>query len=615
MAATIPNTSIDHRSLSKDDPSYQEKLDLALFQVVSAGQEGSVAEIVSLGANPTSIQRKGRLATTHALLLAVQNELADGSSSGVIESLCKASKVRQVEILASRAPLSMRFSFLTQLLNEQIDVNAADNQGNTALHVAAQRSQLITVERLLSIGANALSKNLQENTPIHQSVSRPSSSSESERERARKTVETLIAKVEDTLVQNGLPCNKQGDSILIKAVHQGNLEGAQVIVEFVKRMVKEGRIGLERALELLNKRNQKGFGPVHEASIWAKIELLNYLVSDCKIGESMVFDVNSTDALGNTALHLAGDRRQTGIPTNTTDHVSFLLDHNIPVNAKNQAGETCIHIPHISREFLDLVLSRGGDVTIENANGETALIAQLRGGRAHNVESILAHIIEKKIDMNQFKEKIIASRDQFGNTMAHLLAQIDSEISSISPPELFQVTNKDGEKPIQVAIEEKSLHVLTTLVEFASEAEKEEIRRSRDSQGNSLLHQAVQMDYVAGVTALLDHVKFDINVPNTEMDQFSDGGLPIHLAAFSGSLKSLDLLLSRGASIDSQDNPTKDTPLHLAVRFNRFECAQALINAGASQALQNMEGLTAPDEVKSLRGIDENIRKLFSEEE
>ena len=92
--STAPAASIDFRSLSKDDPLYQEKIDTALFQAVNAAVEQDVVELVALGANPTATQKKGRLNTTHALLVAVQSELSDGASSVLIPALCKASKVR-----------------------------------------------------------------------------------------------------------------------------------------------------------------------------------------------------------------------------------------------------------------------------------------------------------------------------------------------------------------------------------------------------------------------------------------------------------------------------------------------------------------------------------------
>lgn len=488
-------------------------------------------------------------------------------------------------------------------------MNVGDAQGNTALHVAAQRSLPVAVEALLSAGASPSVKNLQENTPLHQVVSRPVSSSEAEGERSRKTINLLLRPE----LMKDFPLNKQGDSILVKAVHQGNTDGAQVILDWLLQQFKEGTVTAEQVQSLATTKNQKGFNPLHEAAIWAKPDLLSLLLG-AKCGDLTLFDINAVDAQGNTALILCGDRRLTGIPGTALDHVQLLLRHGIPINAQNHAGDSAIHIPHISVEFLTLLLDHGADVTLTNTKNETPLLAQLTGGRAHNVDRILQHMLAKSISIESAKEKIVAARDQHGNTLAHLLAKIDSSKIGVVPPELFSVLNSDNESPLQVAIEEKALTVLTTLVKTASVSELDAVKSVRDSQGNSLLHSAVEMDYLDGVIALLDHVKMDVNTPNADMDEFSDGGLPIHLAAMRGSMTVLPVLLSHGAQVDSQANPAQDTPLHLAIRFNHYEAAQALLEKGASKTLKNRDGNAAPEEVLTLKGIDDRFRELFAEE-
>jgi len=495
-----------------------------------------------------------------------------------------------------------------------MDINASDNQGNTALHVAAQRSMLSFVEALLAAGADPNVKNSQENTPLHQVVSRPQSISDADRDLVRKTLLKLLDACGGAYLLSGLPVNKQHDSILVKAVHQGNFDGAVTIIDHLRAMVTSGKATAAEVKALLNCRNNRGLTPLHEACIWGKTDILQYLMH-CKSGDLALFDVNDVDKEGNTALHLAGDRRLTGIATGSLDHVQLLLNTGtFPVNAQNDAGDTPLHIPHLSVEFLDLLLAHGANVTLENKAGDIPLIVQIRSGRAHVVERLLQHMASKQIDLAPFKQALLSTKDSNGNTVAHLLASIDSDMFEALPHELYTMANKEGEKPIHTAIEEKALKVLTALLKSGttSEEDLEAIRQWRDSYGNSLLHQAVQTDYVAAVLALLDNAHFDVNVENLEMDDFTDGGAPVHVAALAGASDSLKLLLQRGASINSQQNPARDTPLHLAIRFNKFEAVQTLLEQGAVKDIPNREGQTAMQEMRALRGLDDRIRALLN---
>jgi hypothetical protein len=580
----------DFASLSLDDPKRQEALDIALFKAVNAADSAKISELLQLGANPTSIQSKGRVGTTHALLIAVQNITGDGATDKLVGELLSANN---------------------------INVNAADNQGNTALHVAAQRSQAPIVALFLAKGANALAKNLQENTPLHQAVSRPTSTSETERNSAQKTVQMLLTAIGSETLASGLPINKQQDSVLVKAVHQGNVDGAAAIIDYMCNLTATGDISSGETLKLLlNRKNNRGLTPLHEAFIWAKSDIIQLLVTK-KYNDLTLFDVNEIDKDGNTVLHMAGDRRWAGIaPGSSLDHIATLLESgNFNVNAQNSSGDTVLHIPHISVEFADLVLKHGGDVTIRNKAGELPFEAQIRGSRAYVVDRLLQHAVESKMDMSQFESSLSGAFDKAGLNAAHLLASIDSEHFGLLPVALYSAKTQEGQLPIHIAMEEKAIKALAVMAKSASENELATIRESRDAYGNSLLHQMVQVDYLEGAQALIDIARCDVNAPNEEMDDFTDGGLPIHLAALSGSTACLSLLLARGAIIDSQLNPTQDTPLHLAVRFNKFEAAQILIDHGASKDLKNREGLTAVDEIRSLKGLDGRFRPLLVPEQ
>lgn len=440
---------------------------------------------------------------------------------------------------------------------------------------------------------------------------------------ARKVVEKLLAAVGEEVLSAGLPANKQLDSVLVKAVHQGNMEGTKAIIEYMAALLDKGTIKTFDELKaILGRPNNRGLGPLHEACVWANVDMITYLL-DLQVPiegdkdenkKKHLFDICDVDAQGNTVIHLAGDRRLAGISTGTLEHVRLLLAReNCPINVQNKAGDTALHIPHISVEFLDLLLENKADVTLRNNAGSSALAVQIAGGRSHVVEQLLRHMFTTlKLNLKDYEKELLESRAPKGYTVAHMLAEINSDLFSLLPSSLHSVPASETEEtPLEIAISEKSLTVLHELMNTATAEDFQKIRDFRDSQGNSLLHHAANMNDILVINSLLDKAKMNVNTPNEEMDEFTDGGLPIHLAAQSGCLEALNLLIERKSDIDSQLNPSQDTPLHLAVRFNHYEAVKSLVDAGASRSINNRDGVSPMLEIRSLRGHDERIRQII----
>lgn len=72
------------------------------------------------------------------------------------------------------------------------------------------------------------------------------------------------------------------------------------------------------------------------------------------------------------------------------------------------------------------------------------------------------------------------------------------------------------------------------------------------------------------------------------------GWTPLHYAATSGHVATIELLLEHHAFVDAE-SPNKTTPLMMAARFNRSNAARVLLQAGADPTLMNEAGKTARD--------------------
>lgn len=92
MSAAAPHAASSAPETNFTDA--QSKMDAALFEAVNIADSAKVIELIKVGANPTSQQKKGRTGTTHALLVAVQNVVGDGSSDTLVPALLSGQNVR-----------------------------------------------------------------------------------------------------------------------------------------------------------------------------------------------------------------------------------------------------------------------------------------------------------------------------------------------------------------------------------------------------------------------------------------------------------------------------------------------------------------------------------------
>jgi ankyrin repeat protein len=90
-----------------------------------------------------------------------------------------------------------------------------------------------------------------------------------------------------------------------------------------------------------------------------------------------------------------------------------------------------------------------------------------------------------------------------------------------------------------------------------------------------------------------------------DMEKERFGAKPLHVAASAGKKDSVELLVSRGADVDSHGG-NDYTALHIAVLQDDLEIVQLLIAEGASVNVTDRDGRTPLDYAES-----EEIRELL----
>jgi ankyrin repeat protein len=103
------------------------------------------------------------------------------------------------------------------------------------------------------------------------------------------------------------------------------------------------------------------------------------------------------------------------------------------------------------------------------------------------------------------------------------------------------------------------------------------------------LYKAVQMDDVVTVKNMLSE-GVDVNAKTT------DGTYAINMASIRGNTEIIELLLTKGADINVQNDSQGDSPLHCVVKFQGAPTsAQLLVAAGADTTLVDHQDKTALD--------------------
>lgn len=101
------------------------------------------------------------------------------------------------------------------------------------------------------------------------------------------------------------------------------------------------------------------------------------------------------------------------------------------------------------------------------------------------------------------------------------------------------------------------------------------------------IHSASQRGDIASIIHLLDTHQATVN------DKDQDGCSPLHWAAINAHSPTCNLLLDRGAEIDSKGGELVATPLHWAARSGHLYVIINLLNRGADPTLIDSQGFNA----------------------
>ncbi|MDR2601546.1 MAG: ankyrin repeat domain-containing protein [Spirochaetaceae bacterium] len=445
------------------------------------------------------------------------------------------------------------------LLERRADVNIKNTVGTTPLHEAAVIGDVETMRQLINAGADVNGQDGQGNTPMHLAI--PPSAHQ-------QALELLLSSKANPNLRDG-----RGDSPLhvvislrreipvIEILLRG---GADVSVHNI-----EGKTPLYTAVEekavelipLLLNYNSDIFAAANNGSTPFERALAdNNLTLDALITERTVLRADNS---GNTPLLVTV--RLNG----NVDTVRKILDKNALVNARNHEGDTALHLAVRQNAAAtgELLLSRGADVFLQNAKGESPLY--------------LTFYSQGGYRQWMFNPIVLSARDGTGSTILHYVTHwgLDAAISEIvARGANIEAQNVTGETPLFIAVKADSASTVRAIISAGASL------AGRDTLGNSALHAAVRWNAQTAAAVLIT-AAIDINAYNLY------GVTPLHEAVRLGMFNIETMLLQAGANTELRD-ADGNTALMQAVILGNHRSASNLIQAGADINTRSNEGKT-----------------------
>lgn len=303
-------------------------------------------------------------------------------------------------------------AFITYLLDNGIDPNSINSEGDTPLHIAAKLGYLDITQLLISRNANFYIQNKDGNTPLHMAVEY----------NQEEIIDEFLSHNIDQRVKN-----RRKQTALLKAV-QKNYESIAV-----KLVNKGGEI---------NTTDTWKNTPLHYTSLTGNENLAQHLIDvytnrqpENKKSSKKIEFVNKTDDNGETALHVSARK---GISTMTMTLINNGANTNIP----NYNFFTPLHISAEKGDLatVKLLLDNNAVTTIKDIQGYTPLRRAVINGK----ENVLDELINRGVTD-------VESEDKQGNTTLHdaYTKGLDTIVEKlINAGANQEKKNKRGKKPI-----------------------------------------------------------------------------------------------------------------------------------------------------------------------
>lgn len=525
------------------------------------------------------------------------------------------------------------------------DIDAQDEDGNTALHVAAEQNAHDLVKRFIVVGANMEIKNHDGDTPIHVAISNDSYESAEILSKFENNLFLTNAQGVSALEAGVARSHKYYDLFITEKTGEMRDKDGRSIVHYFAQTCNGPAIRncIEKKLPL-SVRDKNGYTPLDIAFEMAAtnenaVQVASDLIQADAAQVTTEYNYFQT-AVKNRNMDYRFDDGQTPLHHATinghTSIVSYLLKNNAKTASQDSNGATPLHeaVRYGRADIATLLLASGANVNAEDNIGKTPVMLIIPDGQQEIIYDLLiAHNAD------------IRHKDSYGDTVLHT-----AEMTNIPLPIIRKLVmagaqinerNKEGVTPIMLAIENNSeSHVKfyaqngadihstskTKASPLVSVLKTENLLPSlilpnnvmtRDTKGNTPLHIAINEKASIDKIQYIASMMSDVNTLN------SNGDSSLLLATAQNNSQVGKFLLTRNADIfatnDDNNSPLRlalqpnnpaaawlltpetikakdgfgNTPLHYAAEWGMGDAIVFLITNGANPSEKNANGETA----------------------
>lgn len=559
---------------------------------------------------------------------------AEGGFTSVVRALVRCSE---------RGPLPLGDKNGTDQKEPQVtpcspvNINAANSDGNTALHLAVSGGHRSTVKLLLELEASRSVKNHVGHTPLHIAV-----------QFGHLGITTDLINAASATPEKG--DDDRGDEV----VEFGSSLSRRPAASPLEIAVQHRHLGIIRAI--LGSRHHGNKKTAANAMSYAcaigypqgVLEILRWYKES---NPDVISPLTNTD--GNTALHLAVESSQTAL-------VGDLLEGNyVPVDFPNHLGWSPLHTAAKTGQLavIQQLRQHGASITQSTRSGQLALHIAAQHGQELACKELLK---PKGVEEEEAAVSLLRTKDEDGYTpvflaaaaehlgivrelleldkegagqgLLHLAVEKDSEellnIAIASSPDLnwkdetgsaaihlavrkdkaaivqalhkagasVSIADEQGRTPLYIAVEEKALGTINALLDL----EGADLKPNEPCDGITAFLKAcydfpLDPDHGLKIARLLlekfppgsssgDGIEINIEDPET-------GRTPLHYASDTEFDDLTLILLDLGAN-PSKPNNRGSTPILLAAEMGKVKSVQALIDKGADFRIANNAGVT-----------------------
>ncbi|XP_035380821.1 transient receptor potential cation channel, subfamily N, member 1 [Electrophorus electricus] len=445
------------------------------------------------------------------------------------------------------------------LLKSGADVNAEQENGETAMHVTARHGGLQMMRALIEEGADLTWRSKAGENPLHAAVRHCHAHMVEAilncltNERSREEAE-LCAQQEN---QNGETALHLAAELRKDMLHRDE-EDVLII-----------RTLMEYNADITAATRQAGETPLHYCARVGNDAVLREMLASVT-SSRLQMAINKHAKNGRSPLLLAAKRGHTAV-------VRVLLENSARVDVFDEEGKAALHLAAEQGhdDVADVLLSHKAFVNAKTKLGLTPLHLSAQAGSAHLVRLL--------VEAHQASVDALSLTKQTPLHLAAISGQLDVCSSLLNLSADVTATDIHGQTPLHLAAESDHSEVVRLFLKH-----RPELATLASTGGATCTHIAAAKGSVAVTRELLRFTQGGAATLHSK----ANGSCPLHLAAGGGHTEVTKVLLDAGASATEEDSDGM-TAVHLAARNGHTHILEVLKANVSLKITSSKTGLTA----------------------